>query len=453
MAGLDNNTILYLRGDSFTDISLNPKTLTQGSNISIVDNKINMNNPTKGLILSTTETLGGDFTFEWWANIKSTTNLNTFVNRGTPGFFLVGHWADSKSSVSNWVGTGIGSTTWDVISGQFLDNSNINKDTHYAFVRKGNTYYSFKDGKLISQQDASVVSLGLNNSSIGDTSSQSLWNIRISNVARWTEEFIPPLNPYNSIQINIKHQDKTKIDFNVTKLGNENISKVEILLNGVVSNTYKNIGDLTYNIDNSLYRLGENKINIRVTYDNQYIEEETLIFIYGENELLNSSSLEDVIERYDLINNTLKIEISNLKNSLAKKGVECSDSNKITDLIGKIENIPLGKKWGSGTCNTQLQYNSATTSIPLNLDFIPSIIYIECESFLANYNNVVTSSLNKIIISNNGNYTFNMKASNTSYYSGSIAITELTSNKVTIKMLDFVFNQFQVTAKKWIAFE
>ena len=33
MAGIDNNTVLYLRGDSFNDLSLNPKNIVSGETV------------------------------------------------------------------------------------------------------------------------------------------------------------------------------------------------------------------------------------------------------------------------------------------------------------------------------------------------------------------------------------------------------------------------------------
>lgn len=67
---------------------------------------------------------------------------------------------------------------------------------------------------------------------------------------------------------------------------------------------------------------------------------------------------------------------TNLKNNLIEKGVECSDADKMSNLIDKIPSIPLGKKYASGTLSTLRVYNNNKfATVSLNLSFTPSQIF------------------------------------------------------------------------------
>ena len=186
---IDNNTLLYLRGDSFEDLSLNPMKTTIEGNCEIVDDRMLFTD--NGYIkIETTEKLSGDFTFEWWSNINVLDTINAFVNRTTPNYYLIGHRASNTNYLATWIGTV--ADNWNIITQhQFNSAIPIGTDNHYAYVRKGSTYYTFFNGKLVSTKTASAVSLGLNGVLIGDSKSMSMWNVRISNVARYTSDFTP----------------------------------------------------------------------------------------------------------------------------------------------------------------------------------------------------------------------------------------------------------------------
>lgn len=86
---------------------------------------------------------------------------------------------------------------------------------------------------------------------------------------------------------------------------------------------------------------------------------------------------------------TLKIK---LENSLIQKGVSCSNTDKFSSLIDKVNNISLeglgGKKWATGTVtssSTTIQYisskggtanNKHYSATINNLSFIPSVVIV-----------------------------------------------------------------------------
>ena len=60
------------------------------------------------------------------------------------------------------------------------------------------------------------------------------------------------------------------------------------------------------------------------------------------------ATLKSLVDETTNIKNELVKCYSNLKSNLISKGVECSESDKISILINKINGITLGKKWASG---------------------------------------------------------------------------------------------------------
>ena len=98
---------------------------------------------------------------------------------------------------------------------------------------------------------------------------------------------------------------------------------------------------------------------------------------------------------------------TNLKNNLIVKGVECSDNDKMSNLIDKVANIELGKKWASGSTTTTITNStSSTTTICSALPFKPSLAFVMLKTQHGVYSpcsNVVFTNLVQSIISNASN--------------------------------------------------
>lgn len=67
------------------------------------------------------------------------------------------------------------------------------------------------------------------------------------------------------------------------------------------------------------------------------------------------SALNTLVDETTTIKNELITCYTNLKNNLIGKGVECSDKDKIEDLINKVPSISTGKKWASGVSTVENQ--------------------------------------------------------------------------------------------------
>ena len=101
------------------------------------------------------------------------------------------------------------------------------------------------------------------------------------------------------------------------------------------------------------------------------------------------ATLKNLVDETTNIKNELVECHTNLKNNLIEKGVECSDTDKMSSLIDKVLNIELGKKWASG--NMVIPYSTSITktspySIPCKLDFEPSLVFVCMQKCKYTYN-------------------------------------------------------------------
>ena len=77
MAGIDNNTLLYLRGDSFTDLSPDPKTV-DNNGVTLANDgifgKCFKFGSSKPYMSISNLSLKGDYTIEFWMYNEGITN-------------------------------------------------------------------------------------------------------------------------------------------------------------------------------------------------------------------------------------------------------------------------------------------------------------------------------------------------------------------------------------------
>ncbi len=88
------------------------------------------------------------------------------------------------------------------------------------------------------------------------------------------------------------------------------------------------------------------------------------------------SSLGEIISFFDDYSEFNKVQKNVLKNNLIDKGVEVTDNDKMSTLIGKIGTIGLGKKWAEGTGTYQYGSGARNKFTVRNLSFRPKIIMI-----------------------------------------------------------------------------
>ena len=94
------------------------------------------------------------------------------------------------------------------------------------------------------------------------------------------------------------------------------------------------------------------------------------------------STLKQLVDETTNIKNELRTCHSNLKSNLIEKGVECSDTDKLLSLVGKVGEIELGKKWASGEhiVNFPSTFVYSVEIDLSNLSFIPSVVVCELKN-------------------------------------------------------------------------
>ena len=116
------------------------------------------------------------------------------------------------------------------------------------------------------------------------------------------------------------------------------------------------------------------------------------------------ATLKSLVDETTNIKNELVKCYSNLKSNLISKGVECSESDKISILINKINGITLGKKWASGiglmsTSTTSYTYYGGSgtklcyTMKSSNLDFNPKYVIAYFNDGIRVHNVIVIDDL------------------------------------------------------------
>lgn len=369
MAGIDNNTIVYLNGDNFEDSSLNK--------YPILNEGITINNDGKfgscfdftknscSMIVNSDIRLPLDvFTIDWWEKDTggSTTGSRSFINNlpnssdSSMRSFHIGK-EDNSNIVKIWLSSS--KSSWDIAQSVSIGNTHLNEWVHRAVINDGTNVKCYENGKLF-------ISIPLNGKKIYPSDNKirfglmrngtvsygaNVDEIRISNTVIWEGEFIPPTNQY-SRDIELKISEDT---LNI-KVINKNMEKIEILINDIVCNVYTNILDnFSYKIDKSKCSIGDNIIIVRCFYSSEYVENYKLTHTVNVNMLPISSSLKDVIDMQSLLNNSIENQRLKLKNILASKDVECSDTDKMSSLIDKVEEIEKGLVVEAGD-DVTLQY-------------------------------------------------------------------------------------------------
>ncbi|WP_177177514.1 LamG domain-containing protein [Propionispira arboris] len=220
MYQVDTNTVSLLHfDDSFKDETGKVWTANGSSAISSVQSKFGG----KSLYLdgsssylttpnSTDFNFGsGDFTIDWWEYRTSfdKTSRVLSVMQGKYPPFVVGQ--ASLDGGPNYVCLTSNGSSWDILNGFNLGTQNLNQLNHYAIVRNGNTFYGFKNGVLTSTATSPLSILAPSaNITIGyDVADNSFFpgyidEFRISNIARWTENFDPvPIKTNNLLRITL----------------------------------------------------------------------------------------------------------------------------------------------------------------------------------------------------------------------------------------------------------
>lgn len=144
--------------------------------------------------------------------------------------------------------------------------------------------------------------------------------------------------------IDVTSQTDDVIEADINDLGILDIISVEVLVNGIISETYiDDFSHINYSIDKSLLVPGYNKITIRVTHSqgDEIVEITDEVIEYENNlpSLLPQNPIYDTIEKIRTINDIRKVEKIMLKDILTSSGVEVSEEDNISNLIDKIRQL------------------------------------------------------------------------------------------------------------------
>lgn len=149
----------------------------------------------------------------------------------------------------------------------------------------------------------------------------------------------------------------------------------------------------------------------------------------------NANSM-DSLNKLEEINSNLKKQHNLLSTYLRNKGVEVSSDAKMSSLISKVGDIPLGKRWAQGSFGDQQgEEGKGTTQriIRTNLSFVPSRILINT-SMIGMQNYVVE----RCTIDSNLNNTSSkyLYFSGGSYNQGGVYIDNIKSEEFTLNLVN-----------------
>lgn len=211
--GIDSYTTFMLHGDSFTDSSSAPKTVTPTNvTISSAQSKFggsSMQFTGSNSYLSVANNAAYNFAAEnftidvWVYPTVATTSAGVIGKVGVSG---VGSYILCMNSAGNWVfDSSANTTTWS-LADIILGSVSLNTWQHLAVVRSGNTLYAFKNGVLGGSATMThTVITTTENLNIGRYNYSTpiyytgyMDELRISKgIARWTSAFSPPANQYD----------------------------------------------------------------------------------------------------------------------------------------------------------------------------------------------------------------------------------------------------------------
>ena len=211
---VDVNTVLLLNGDSLADSSMyNNAIVNNNVTISSTYTKFGsgslaFDGSTSYLrIKSNLFNFGdGNFTFDWWEYCTGNSATRFALSiAGECGGICAGGGYDANCLYMSSVGN-VGAS-WDLCN-EVAFNKTTAQWVHWAVVRSGNTVYTFRNGTLFWSK---TVNGGIFWNDTGLVIGSFLYDtnhyfqgyideFRVSNIARWTSNFIPPSAPYEQIQ-------------------------------------------------------------------------------------------------------------------------------------------------------------------------------------------------------------------------------------------------------------
>lgn len=224
----DTHTKLLLHGNDFIDSSKDKRVITNTKvAVSTAQSKFGDSsfyfNGSAYLTIPGYDFGTDDFTIDWWEYPTKANAGTRFTNVYCTSFAtqaggLLTHLYYNNSLqvyLSNKTG-GASTNDWNVLAGKTLGNNVVNTWTHRAVVRSGSSLMFFKNGLLEHTYNIGTNRIGYSAGrpwGIGNWASDYMQpgysytgyidEFRISDIARWTESFTPPTEPYPDSNIEI----------------------------------------------------------------------------------------------------------------------------------------------------------------------------------------------------------------------------------------------------------
>ena len=224
----DLHTKLLLHGNSFIDGSKDKRAITNTSvAVSTAQSKFGDSSfyfdGSAYLTIPGYDFSTDDFTIDWWeyptnanAGTRFTNVYCTSYATQAGGLLTHLHTASYlQVYLSNKTG-GANASDWNVLAGNAVGNNIVNTWTHRAVVRSGSSLMFFNNGLLEYTYNIGTNKIGYSSDrpwGIGNWASDLMTTgypyigyideFRVSDIARWTESFTPPTEPYPDSNIEI----------------------------------------------------------------------------------------------------------------------------------------------------------------------------------------------------------------------------------------------------------
>ena len=207
---INENTLLLLHGEDFFDSSLYKVPITN-NDVAISKEQSKFGRQSLyfngNAILKIPQTAiplkQNNFTIDWWeycCQSSCGTRISTAFTPGQSyGGLLIGYQGGTVYA-STEINNG-----WNLISSVSMLSVTVNQWVHWALVRNGSKFLSFKNGQKFAETNlnGSIAYNELYDIAIGGYREQDpsyfygyIDELRISNIARWTTNFTPPTEPY-----------------------------------------------------------------------------------------------------------------------------------------------------------------------------------------------------------------------------------------------------------------
>ena len=349
MAQINQNVLFYLRGDSFLDLSPDPVTTINNINNATInynegpsfyfDGSSSYLNVT-GLDFNTI--LSGDYTLEY--EVKHVSVIQSYP---TPLAIVNGTGSDTnyRSLYTHWFADSVWFRDVNFINGTTTHSGvSLNTWYHIAVVKEGTNLRTYLNGNLLFTKsttsnyyvDSDNMCIGTCGSGTSDYFNGYVKNIRLLEGVKYSSNFTPSFETDTSLSIDNMQCSGNVLSFSVNKTSiNENITKVDILVNNEVIQTYtEGFNNISYDLSSTINNSLENIVEVRAYYsDSLYISDS--MNVYHTLDKIDSEVNLSVISNklVELKNFYISLN-TDIYNHLINEGIEVNEGDKkITRLI------------------------------------------------------------------------------------------------------------------------